>query len=398
LEFRKLLRLFDFTKGHRRHYVFMFTFLVLQMATYQLLFYSLKYLINDLIPKKEVAPLLWYVACWTGIFVIHSAFTLLAARNRIIIVRSMVAGLRSEIIRKLQILAIRYFDVSGTGAMSARLLMDVDKTQLFFDWLTLDFFTAVITGVSVVPWLFSIDPMLTLITVLYVPTIPTVQRIFRGRLMKNSNFLRNTNARLSEKLIDFISGIRHIRLFATEEEQSEKILNEVEAVKHVDIRYSMTMRIFMMVIQFIGELMPIVLWVVAGILMIHNDKLTLGSVVAYLALVRQLLSAVYGLFQGFDQVVAASPSIRAISEILDSEEVENQLPTVATFVIDGSVEFRHVDFSYQNRPGQLQLHDISVSIKQGEKIALVGESGSGKTTFINALLGRSEERRVGKEC
>jgi ATP-binding cassette subfamily B protein len=387
LHVRKLVGLLRFTRSMKKQYAWMFSLILVQMVTYQALAYSLKYLINDLIPLGRVSYLGLFLLSWVALFAIHGVFTLLTARFRIEIVQTLVARIRAEIIRKLQILSIKYFDTRGTGATSAKLLMDVERTHHFFDWMMVAFLQASLGVILLVPLLSTIDLPLTALTVLYVPAIPLVQRMFRNLLVKRSRKLRDTNAQLSEKLVDFISGLKQIRLAAGEDEQSRRMLREVDTVRDVGIKYQVSMRVFNMIIQFFGDFMPILLWVVAGILMIRTPDLTMGEVVAYIALVHQMLGQVRILFSSFDQVVAASPSVAAISEILESREIENQHPTVTDFRIDGSICARGVNFSYETRSGARQLSDVNVCINAGERIAFVGESGSGKSTFVNVLLG-----------
>ncbi|MBD3314419.1 MAG: hypothetical protein GF344_01420, partial [Chitinivibrionales bacterium] len=204
LEARRLLSLLKYTKGYGRRYALMFFFLIFQMGTYQLLAYSLKYLINDLIPAKRLDWLLMFLGGWIVAFAVHGVFTLLAARQRIEIVQTLVARIRAKLIRKMQVLCIKYFDTRGTGASSARLLMDVDKTQQFYRWMMVNFLQGVIGIVMVIPLLSTIDLRLTIVSAIYVPSIPFIQRLFRKFLMTRAHRLRDTNARLSEKLVDFI--------------------------------------------------------------------------------------------------------------------------------------------------------------------------------------------------
>jgi ATP-binding cassette subfamily B protein len=82
----------------------------------------------------------------------------------------------------------------------------------------------------------------------------------------------------------------------------------------------------------------------------------------------------------------ASPSVKAITEVINSHETENQCATVKEFKINGSVYIQNLHFSY-NPATQKQLININIHIASGEKVAFVGESGSGKTTLVNVLLG-----------
>ncbi|MBD3321201.1 MAG: ATP-binding cassette domain-containing protein [Chitinivibrionales bacterium] len=387
LQIKKLLNLIRFTREHKKKYVLMLFFLVLQMGSYNLLSFSLKYFVDTLIPKQRVSSILIFLGLWVIAFAVHSVFTLLAAKYRIFLVRTLVANVRAEIIKKLQVLAIRHFDEQGTGATSAKILRDMEKLQEFYDWLMVAFLQAVVGMITVFPFLTHVDPLLTIIAYMYIPAVPLIQRLFKKRVTQRSYTLRNTNERLSEKMVDFISGIKHIRIFATETDHSRMILDEVDTVKDADIHFTMIMRILFMIIQFFRDFTPVLLWAVAGILMIYKSTLTMGAVVAYIALVNHLLMSFNLLFSSFDRVVAASPSIAAVQDIIASSEIENPKPSIENFTIDGSIRLDHVNFSYETRRGQQQLVDICMEIPSGTRIALVGTTGSGKTTLINALLG-----------
>ncbi len=387
LQPKKLFGLLRYSREHRATYALMLGFMVLQMATYQALSYSLKYLINDIFPKRSIPSLLLFGLVWIGVFAVHSLFTLLAAKKRIFLIRNLITRIREELIKKLQVLSISYFDQRGTGSTSAKLLMDMDKVQQFYDWVFVNLVQAVFGVVIGVPVLFSINPTLTLFSLFYVPLVPLLQRVFRGKIVKQSYQLRNTNEKLSASIVEFMTGIRHVRMFAAEEEQSRQVIDDVRQARDIDMRYSMIMRIFGMTIQFIGEFTPVMLWIVAGVIMTRDSNLQLGSIIAYIALVSFMLGQISVVFSSFDQIVAASPSVTAILGILDNNQIENPNPKLTEFVIDGSVALKNVTFGYATRGEQHQLRNVSLEIQPGEHVAFVGRSGSGKSTVVNVLLG-----------
>ncbi len=387
LRVKELLALLRYTKSYKWVYISMFICCAFQMATYQGLSYSLKFLINDIFPLKKEQYLLAFGLGWAGLFSVHALFTVLAAKNRIFLIRHLITNIREAIIKKLQVLSISYFDKRGTGSTSAKLLMDMDKVQQFYDWMFVVLLQAVFGICMSIPLLFSINSKLALIALIYVPVVPILQRIFRAKMVSNSYLLRNTNERLSASIIDFMAGIRHIRMFAVEENQSRSVIVDAQNTRDIDIRYSVVMRTFGMTVQFIGEFTPILLWIAVGFFMIHTNTMTVGSAVAFIALVSHTLGQIGVLFASFDQIVQASPSVTAILGVLDNNEIENQKPAVTSFTIDGNIAIKNVNFSYESRGEQRQLRDISLSIKKGEKVAFVGRSGSGKSTVVNLLLG-----------
>ncbi|OGV49477.1 MAG: hypothetical protein A2X49_00855 [Lentisphaerae bacterium GWF2_52_8] len=360
---------------------------ILQTVSFQLLHYSLRFLIDDLIPLHDIHYLLLFALTWALFFALHAVTAINAANCKARMLSSFIAKLRGEIIKKLQVLSMKFFDHEGTGSISAKILMDMDRMRAFFDWVLSALLNSIVSIIFVIPLLYSIDPLLSLVTVLYVPLIPIVQQFFMKKLLKNAYELRSSSARLSAKLVDFISGIKHIRIFASESHHSGQIISEVEKVRDMDVKFSMSIRTLGMAIQFLSDFMPVLIWVIGGIMIAKHHSIQMGALVAYVALVRMFYGNIQQLFSSFEQIISASPSVAAINEVLGNDDVEHSSGRCRCFIIDGSIVMEHVSFSYPSRADTLQLNDVSVSIRNGERVALVGESGSGKSTFVNALMG-----------
>ncbi len=381
----KLLRIYS--ADRKGAYIMLIICLILQIVSYQSLQYSLKYLIDDFIPAGNIRLLVYFGLAWIIAFFLHSIVTLMAAHYRIDIVRTLISGIRNDIIKKLQVLSIKYFDKHGTGSVSAKVLMDMDRLQVFFDWLLTAFLESIAGIICVIPFLYSINPLLTLLTFIYIPLVPLMQKLFTKRILKYSWGLRESNARLSARIVDYVAGIRHIRIFAAEEEQGRKVLEDVEAIKEKDIKFTMSIRILWMAIQFCSDFTPVLLWIVGGVLIIRYGNLHMGELVAYVALVRMLMHKLDMLYSSFNQIVSASPSVASVSGLLNDSDVEKHENRKKNFELDGSITVKNLDFSYESRGHLKQLEGVNLSIRKGEHIAIVGESGSGKSTFINLLLG-----------
>lgn len=384
--------LFTKVKDYRKEYLGIVFFLTLQISSYQLLSLSLKYLINDIIPFAILFPpalkfIFIYLASWVVAFAIHSAFTLAGAKITIFFIKDLVAEVRRMIIEKLQRLSIRYFDDKGSGKTSMKILNDMDKLQQLLMWSSAILLNGLITIFITLPLLGSINTVLTIITFIFVPAIMLIQLFFRKRLYSQAMILRDNNESLSEKIVEFISGIRQIRLFASEDERSRVILEQVENVRNSDIRFMFSMRVMRMLAQFFADISPVLLWVVAGVIMINDSSLRIGSVVAYVAMTHVLTGSFNSIFQGFDQIVAAAPSIGAIMRLIHEDDEEKNDGKLKDFTIDGSLTFDNVSFSYTERGQEEQLKNVNVDIRPGEKVAIVGESGAGKSTFIDIALG-----------
>jgi ATP-binding cassette subfamily B protein len=127
----------------------------------------------------------------------------------------------------------------------------------------------------------------------------------------------------------------------------------------------------------------LILWYGGGEVL--QKRLTLGELVAFISYMRLFFQPLRELAQKYSVVQSAMASAERIFQLLDTK---SSIPLSATPVtlanIRGSLEFRHLRFGYE--PDNPVLHDVSLSLRPGQTVALVGTTGSGKTTLVNLLL------------
>ena len=125
----------------------------------------------------------------------------------------------------------------------------------------------------------------------------------------------------------------------------------------------------------------IILWI--GFALVIANKMTVGALISFYALLEYFTAPIKNLIELQPQMETAFVAIDRLNDILDQEseninQGEAVMPDMSTW------ELKDVDFRYGNR--ELVLHNVSISVSKGQRIALVGESGSGKTTIAKLLL------------
>jgi ATP-binding cassette subfamily B protein len=148
------------------------------------------------------------------------------------------------------------------------------------------------------------------------------------------------------------------------------------------------MRWVMMLMQFAGEYLGVVVWCVGGVFFLQG-RLELGALVAFSALlgfVRQGFNAYFGAYDAWTQ---ARPGFAAVLSILDSQEIEGFRNAPRGVRLQGELALRSLSFRYPGgeADGRWALEDVSLLIPRGQRVGLVGETGAGKSTFLDLLMG-----------
>jgi len=129
-------------------------------------------------------------------------------------------------------------------------------------------------------------------------------------------------------------------------------------------------------------------------LLIQSGSMTVGAIQAFVSYVTFMMWPIQDLARIYAELQNAIASGERIFSLVDTvPEISDRENAADPGTIQGDIQFDHVDFYYED--GKPVLHDLTLSIKQGEKIALVGPTGGGKTTIVN-LLCRFFEPKKGK--
>ncbi|MBQ9810510.1 MAG: ABC transporter ATP-binding protein, partial [Spirochaetales bacterium] len=113
---------------------------------------------------------------------------------------------------------------------------------------------------------------------------------------------------------------------------------------------------------------------------------SVGQLIAFATYIALFWQPIRSLAATFNQFTNQVTSAQRVFELLDTESILQEVPDAKTLdVKDGAVEFRNITFAYPDEPDVEVIHDLSLSVKPGEMIALVGPTGAGKTTIVNLI-------------
>lgn len=298
--------------------------------------------------------------------------------------RSVEAGLRGAMIRKLQQLSISFHKEIQSGRIQSKIMRDVEaiealSSQVFNTLLGI----ALNLSFSLIVVLLT-NRIVFLFFVLCAPVASFTVVAFRTRIRKRNTDFRKGVEETSAEVLDMVELIPVTRAHALEREEINKFTKQMKLVAEKGYRLDLIQQLFGATSWVIFQVFQ-ALCLATTSYMAYTGKISVGEIAIYqnyfTALVNQI-SALIGLLPTISKGVE---SIVSIGEILSANDIEDNTGKKVLNNLNGDFEFQDISFSY-NKDKQV-LNHFNLKVKKGETVALVGESGAGKSTVLNMVIG-----------
>ena len=300
--------------------------------------------------------------------------------------------LRNELYRHLQTLSLRFYTVTRSGEIVSRINNDVNAVQGVATGTIVQIASnfAMLTATSIA--LFSMDWKLALLAVTVVPLFYLPSRVVGGVRRKLSMQTQESQAALlaflNERL--HISGSILTNIFGQRGRDADEFATRSAAVRDLNVRQAVVGRWLFMILSVFSSVGPAIVYWYGGYKVIQ-EQITLGTLVAFAALLTLLYRPMVQLATVYVDIQAAMAVFDRIFEYLDLRPDVQDKPNAAHLRdIRGHVVLQDVCFAYPRpagreengdaEPPRLALSGVNFEIKPGQRVALVGPSGAGKTT------------------
>ena len=321
------------------------------------------------------------------------------AYNRLMIYISQgtMLRLRKSIFEKMERLPVSYFDQRSHGDIMSVYTNDVDSLRQMISTAMAQVFSSLITIVATFTSMVVLSIPLTLVSILMAAVMLIVTSQFGKRSRRHFRTQQQSLAKVNGYIEEMMTGQKVVKVFCHE----QQAINDFEAIneqlRHSAYNANKIANIVMPVNGNLGNLGYVLLAVVGATLVIQDSgfmfHLTLGTIVAFLQLNKSFVQPVTQVSQQINSVLNASVGAERVFALADEQSEDDAstpqplnssiLPSFNSSILQGDVDFRHVDFSYT--PGKQVLFDININTSPGQKIAFVGGTGAGKTTIINLI-------------
>ncbi|HXV76588.1 MAG TPA: ABC transporter ATP-binding protein [Candidatus Polarisedimenticolaceae bacterium] len=299
--------------------------------------------------------------------------------------QNVVLDLRMELFSHLQHLPSAFFDRNPVGRLMTRLTTDVEALNEAFTSGLVVILADLIKLVGIVAILLWMDWRLALVTFAILPPTLVLTRLFRDRMRAAYREVRVWVARVNAFLQENVSGMRVVQLFSREAAMRRQFGEINRAHRDSQLRGVRYDSIFSALAELIGSVtLAAIVW--GGGWGVLRGIVTFGTLVAFIDYAGKFFGPVQELSQRYTVMQSAMAAAERIFALLDTKAAVRSpsRPYAAPGRLRGEIVFERVNFGYVE--GEPVLHDVSFTIRPGQRIAVVGWTGSGKSTLIRLLI------------
>ena len=292
--------------------------------------------------------------------------------------------MRKEISEKIDRLPMGYFDKMTHGEILSRITNDVDTLSQSLNQSATQVITSVATIIGVLVMMLSISPLMTVIAILILPLsmgligmiVKRSQRYFK----EQQEYLGYVNGQVEE----VYGGHNIVKAFNKEDDVIDEFDRDNDRLYRSAWKSQFISGMMMPIMQFVGNLGYVAVVILGGYLAIKKT-IEVGDIQSFIQYVRNFTQPIQQVAQVANMLQSTAAASERVFEFLGEpeEEAAPENPVVLKNP-EGAVEFEHVHFGYN--PEHTIIHDFSVKVEPGQKIAIVGPTGAGKTTMVKLLM------------
>ncbi len=302
---------------------------------------------------------------------------------------SVTEDIRKEAFEHIQRLPLRYLDAHPYGDIVSRNIADVDQ---FADGLLMgftQFFTGVLTIISVLVMMFVLNWIIALAVFVLTPLSLFIAKFISTRTYR----LFRTNSQIRGEQTAFIDemvgNLKVVQAFSHEGENSEKFDEINERLSKASLDATFFSSLPNPTTRFVNSLVYAAVALAGALTIIYPSVLPVAFNVGKLT---TLLSYANQYTKPFNEITGVITELQnaiacagRIYELIDEPaQIPDKEDAVELTEAKGEVDFKDVCFSYSEE--RKLIENLNIAVKAGQRIAIVGPTGCGKTTLINLLM------------
>ena len=297
----------------------------------------------------------------------------------------LASNLRESMFARIQDYSFSNIDKFSTAGLVTRLTTDVTNIQNAFQMLLMICTRAPVTLIVALFMAFSISARLSLIFLAAMAFLAVMLIIFIPKAMGYFKQMFKKYDKVNGVVKENVGAIRVVKAFVREDYEDQKFSDAAGELFQNSISAERIISFNMPIMQLtVYSCILLISWFGAKMI-VNQTGLTTGELTSLLSYVMNILMSLMMLSMVFVMVTQSAAAAQRIEEVLEEQPDITSPENAVKNVKDGSVDFEHVTFAYQQRSGKPVLSDINLHIKSGETIGIMGGTGSSKTSLVSLI-------------
>jgi len=295
--------------------------------------------------------------------------------------QSIIFRMRTEMFDHLQRLSLSFFDRHKVGKLMSRVQNDVSQIQELVTQGILTLLTSLLTLVGIAIIMITMNWRLALYTLAVIPFMVIMTVVWQKYARQAFIRVRRAIATVNSQLQEDMSGVRVVQSLSREEENMEQF-DEVNKA-HLDANVTaVKWEALMMPMVNIITGVSFAIVIIVGGFQVLDGVMSIGVLMSFLLYVQRFFDPVLELSMQYTELQRAMASGARIFELLDvAPDIQDQAGAIELPPAKGEINFQHVSFGYE--PNKDVLHDINLTVRPGETVAIAGQTGSGKSSLVS---------------
>ena len=393
-DFNLFKRLLDYVLDYKFIFGFVAISAILISIFSTLTPYLVKIAVDDYLSVGKYEDFILLIALMIANLVLTVVFMFLFSYYANLLGQNVIYDIRLKLFKHILDFKMSYFDKSSVGRLVTRAVNDMETIASIFSQGLFMIVADLMQMLIVIFVMLTLSWKLSLAVFIILPFILLATRKFQKSMKVAFNEVRSEVANLNSFVQERISGMKIVQLFNRQDIEYDNFVKINNEHKNAWLKTVWYNSIFFPIAELSTSItIGLIVWFGGLNSILEDSNITLGIIFLFIQLSQMLFRPLRQIADKFNTLQMGMVAANRIFKILDTQSKINNLGKDVFNSKDGSIEFKNVNFSYNEK--EVVLNNVSFKIKKGEKVAIVGATGSGKTTIVN-LITRFYDAQKGK--
>lgn len=315
-----------------------------------------------------ISAVMWFGGYWQNLYLSYAG-------------QSVIYRMRTELFDHLHRLSLAFFDTHQVGKLMSRVQNDVQQVQEIVTQGILSLIASLLTLVGIAIIMITMNWRLGLIMLAIVPVMFLGVWIWQKYARRAFIRVRTAIATVNSQLQEDIAGVRVVQSLSRENENMGQFDQVNRAHLDANVTAVKMEAVMMPMINILTGVSFAIVLIVGGF-QVLDGVMEIGFLMGFLMYVQRFFDPILELSMQYTELQRAMASGARIFELIEVQpDIEDRPDAIDLPAIKGEIEFKNVSFGYETDKDV--LHDINLTIKPGETVAIVGQTGSGKSSLVN---------------